>query len=105
MAAQDRTSEEAEIRQLIDGFQRAIRAKDLSGVLSVYAPDIVSFDLGLVHLGQADTPICQPDKPALCRSPTREALCPRPGPSRRSAPRARAPSLCNVRNLIVWLHD
>jgi ketosteroid isomerase-like protein len=48
MAAQDRTSEEAEIRQLIDGFQRAIRAKDLSGVLSVYAPDIVSFDLGRV---------------------------------------------------------
>jgi ketosteroid isomerase-like protein len=32
------SSEEAEIRQLIDGFQRAIRTKDLDGVLSVYAP-------------------------------------------------------------------
>jgi uncharacterized protein (TIGR02246 family) len=55
MAAQDRTSEEAEIRQLIDGFQRAIRAKDLSGVLSVYAPDIVSFDLvpPMQHVGIA----------------------------------------------------
>jgi ketosteroid isomerase-like protein len=45
MAAQNRTSEEGEIRQLIDGFQQAIRTKDLGGVLSVYAPDIVSFDL------------------------------------------------------------
>ena len=55
MAAQNHTSEEAEIRQLIDGFQRAIRAKDLSGVLSVYAPDIVSFDLvpPMQHVGIA----------------------------------------------------
>ena len=45
MAAHDQTGEESGIRQLIDGFQRAIRAKDLDGVLSVYAPDIVSFDL------------------------------------------------------------
>lgn len=55
MAAQNRTSEEAEIRQLIDGFQQAIRAKDLGGVLSVYAPDIVSFDLvpPMQHVGIA----------------------------------------------------
>jgi uncharacterized protein (TIGR02246 family) len=55
MAAPHRTGEEAEIRQLIDGFQRAIRAKDLSGVLSVYAPDIVSFDLvpPMQHVGIA----------------------------------------------------
>jgi uncharacterized protein (TIGR02246 family) len=55
MAAPHRTGEEAKIRQLIDGFQRAIRAKDLSGVLSVYAPDIVSFDLvpPMQHVGIA----------------------------------------------------
>jgi uncharacterized protein (TIGR02246 family) len=55
MAADDQTGEEAEIRQLIDGFQRAIRAKDLGGVLSVYAPDIVSFDLvpPMQHVGIA----------------------------------------------------
>jgi uncharacterized protein (TIGR02246 family) len=55
MAVPNRTSEEAEIRQLIEGFQQAIRAKDLSGVLSVYAPDIVSFDLvpPMQHVGIA----------------------------------------------------
>jgi uncharacterized protein (TIGR02246 family) len=55
MAAHDQTGEEAKIRQLIDGFQRAIRAKDLGGVLSVYAPDIVSFDLvpPMQHVGIA----------------------------------------------------
>ena len=53
MAAHDETGEESGIRQLIDGFQRAIRAKDLDGVLSVYAPDIVSFDLvpPMQHVG------------------------------------------------------
>jgi uncharacterized protein (TIGR02246 family) len=55
MAADDQTGEESGIRQLIDGFQRAIRAKDLGGVLSVYAPDIVSFDLvpPMQHVGIA----------------------------------------------------
>jgi uncharacterized protein (TIGR02246 family) len=55
MAAHDQPGEEAKIRQLIDGFQRAIRAKDLGGVLSVYAPDIVSFDLvpPMQHVGIA----------------------------------------------------
>jgi uncharacterized protein (TIGR02246 family) len=55
MTADDQTGEEAKIRQLIDGFQRAIRAKDLGGVLSVYAPDIVSFDLvpPMQHVGIA----------------------------------------------------
>jgi uncharacterized protein (TIGR02246 family) len=55
MAAHIQTGEEIGIRQLIDGFQRAIRAKDLDGVLSVYAPDIVSFDLvpPMQHVGIA----------------------------------------------------
>jgi uncharacterized protein (TIGR02246 family) len=55
MAAQHRTTAETEIRQLIDRFQQAIRAKDLSEVLSLYAPDIVSFDLvpPMQHVGIA----------------------------------------------------
>lgn len=55
MAAQHRTTAETEIRQLIDGFQQAIQAKDLNGVLSLYAPDIVSFDLvpPMQHVGIA----------------------------------------------------
>lgn len=36
---------EAEIRQLMDGWARAIRAKDVTGVMSYYAPDLLSFDL------------------------------------------------------------
>ena len=55
MAAQHRTTAETEIRQLIDRFQRAILAKDLNEVLSVYASDIVSFDLvpPMQHVGIA----------------------------------------------------
>ena len=55
MAAHDQSGEETGIRQLVDAFQRAIRARDLAGVLSVYAPDIVSFDLvpPMQHVGIA----------------------------------------------------
>jgi uncharacterized protein (TIGR02246 family) len=35
-----------QLRQLIDGFVEAIRAKDIDGVMSAFAPDVVSFDLG-----------------------------------------------------------
>jgi ketosteroid isomerase-like protein len=53
MAGRAQPVEEAEIRERIDAFERAIRAKDLEGVLSLYAPDIRSFDLGppLQYLG------------------------------------------------------
>jgi uncharacterized protein (TIGR02246 family) len=53
MAAQHRTTAETEIRQLIGRFQRAIQAKDLNRVLSLYAADIVSFDLvpPMQHVG------------------------------------------------------
>ena len=37
---------EAAVRALIDGFVSAIRAKDLHGVMSAFAPEVVSFDLG-----------------------------------------------------------
>lgn len=43
---ESRTKNEAQIRELIDGFVKAIRAKDMNGVMSVFAPEVVSFDLG-----------------------------------------------------------
>jgi uncharacterized protein (TIGR02246 family) len=46
-------ADEAGIRQQIDTLVEAIRAMDLEGVKSIYAPDIVSFDVGppLQHVG------------------------------------------------------
>jgi uncharacterized protein (TIGR02246 family) len=41
-----RTTDEAAIRALLDGFVKAIRAKDIHGVMAVFAPDVVSFDFG-----------------------------------------------------------
>jgi len=45
--------DEADIRQRIDKLVEAIRAMDLEGVKSIYAPDIVSFDIvpPLQHVG------------------------------------------------------
>jgi uncharacterized protein (TIGR02246 family) len=43
---ENRMKEEDAIRGLIDGFVKAIRAKDTNGVMSVFAPEVVSFDLG-----------------------------------------------------------
>jgi ketosteroid isomerase-like protein len=52
MAAQHAV-DEAGIRQRIDNLVEAIRAMDLEGVKSIYAPDIVSFDVQppLQHVG------------------------------------------------------
>jgi len=36
---------ETAIRELIDRFVKAYRARDIDGVISVFAPEIVSFDL------------------------------------------------------------
>lgn len=33
------------IRQRVEDWTKAIRAKDLDGIMSLYAPDIVSFDI------------------------------------------------------------
>jgi uncharacterized protein (TIGR02246 family) len=41
-----RTKSEAAIRELINGFVKAIRAKDIDGVMSTFAPEVISFDLG-----------------------------------------------------------
>lgn len=42
---ENKLADEAQIRQLIDNWVRAFRSMDLTGILSLYAPDIVSFDL------------------------------------------------------------
>ena len=46
MTSQSIDEEETSLRETIDGFVRAIRAKDIDGVMSVFAADVVSFDLG-----------------------------------------------------------
>jgi uncharacterized protein (TIGR02246 family) len=38
-------SDQAQIQQLIDNWVRALRAKDVNGVMSHYAADVVVFDL------------------------------------------------------------
>ncbi len=45
VAEKDKATGEARIRQLIDGWARALRAKDIEGVMSHYARDILLFDL------------------------------------------------------------
>ena len=43
---EDKTKNQVAIRGLINGFVKAIRAKDINGVMSVFAPEVVSFDVG-----------------------------------------------------------
>jgi ketosteroid isomerase-like protein len=38
-------NDEAEIKRVIEGYVEAFRAKDLDGVMSIYAPEIVTFDV------------------------------------------------------------
>jgi uncharacterized protein (TIGR02246 family) len=47
------TNDEAQIRQLIDNWAKAIRAKDTESLMRHYAPDILVFDLAppLQHAG------------------------------------------------------
>ena len=40
-----KASNDAQIKELIDGWVKAVRAKDLDRVMSNYAPDILLFDL------------------------------------------------------------
>jgi ketosteroid isomerase-like protein len=48
-----KAADEARIRQLIEGWAKSLRAKDIHGVMSHYAPDILVFDLAppLQYLG------------------------------------------------------
>ena len=46
MAIEDnKNNDEAEIKRVIEKGVEAIRAKDLDGVMSMYAPELVSFDV------------------------------------------------------------
>ena len=36
---------EAEIKRVIEGYVEAFRAKDLDGIMSMYAPEVVTFDV------------------------------------------------------------
>jgi uncharacterized protein (TIGR02246 family) len=40
-----RTEEEAAIRELVEKWARAVRAKDFEGILADHSPDIVMFDV------------------------------------------------------------
>jgi uncharacterized protein (TIGR02246 family) len=53
--ATQRATDEADIRRRIDTAVKAIHAMDLAGVMALYAPDIVSFDIvpPLRHMGAA----------------------------------------------------
>lgn len=43
---ENRSRNETAIRELIDGFVKAIRAKDTNRVMSIFAPEVISFDVG-----------------------------------------------------------
>ena len=46
MAVEDnKNNDEAEIKGVIEGWVEALRARDIDGVMSIYAPDLVSFDI------------------------------------------------------------
>jgi uncharacterized protein (TIGR02246 family) len=51
--AQRQTTDEADIRQRVERYVAAIRAKDLEAVMAIFTSDLVSFDLEapLQHLG------------------------------------------------------
>ncbi len=42
---EERDTNKAAVSELIDGYIEAIRNKDIDGVMSVYAPDLVAFDI------------------------------------------------------------
>jgi ketosteroid isomerase-like protein len=42
---EDKTNSEAAIRESIDRFAKAFHAKDVDGCMSLFAPEIVSFDI------------------------------------------------------------
>ena len=42
---ENKKNEEAEIKRVIEGYVEALRARDIDGVMSIYAPELVSFDL------------------------------------------------------------
>ena len=41
----NKNNDEIEIKRVIEGYVEALRAKDLDGIVSIYAPELVSFDI------------------------------------------------------------
>src|SRR5579859_2867126 len=42
---ENKQNDEAEIKRVIEGYVEAFRAKDLDGIMSMYAPEVVTFDV------------------------------------------------------------
>jgi uncharacterized protein (TIGR02246 family) len=55
MTIAEKNNNEAAIRYLIDRFAKAFRAKDVDGIMSFFASDIVSFDILPPLAAVADT--------------------------------------------------
>jgi uncharacterized protein (TIGR02246 family) len=45
MNAKNHTTDEAAIRDLVENWARAVRAKDLEGILAHHSPDMLMFDV------------------------------------------------------------
>jgi ketosteroid isomerase-like protein len=71
-----RTNAEARIRALIDGWAKAMRAKDADGVMSHYAADNVTFDLAppLISAAANAKGLEAWSPPGKARSVTRSAI-------------------------------
>ena len=46
-ASSNSTTDEAVIRELVENWARAVRAKDLDGILANHSPEILMFDVPL----------------------------------------------------------
>jgi ketosteroid isomerase-like protein len=42
---ENKKNDEAEIKRVLEGGVEAVRARDIDGVMSIYAPELVAFDL------------------------------------------------------------
>lgn len=45
MATKKQAIDETQIRELVNNWVQAVRAKDINGVMANYAPDVLSFDV------------------------------------------------------------
>ena len=45
IASSNRTTDEAEIRELVESWARAVRAKDFDGILANHSADMLMFDV------------------------------------------------------------
>ena len=44
-AEENKQNDEAEIKRVLEGGVEAVRARDIDGVMSIYAPELVAFDI------------------------------------------------------------